>query len=175
MLAALKEMAPSLTQVAVVRDASPGAGGGLIGAIQKAAPALGVQIVPIQQRVFQQMHDAIAIAQRNKAGLIVLPAPLPQVHRDRIMEYANRFKMPAIYPFRDYVTGGGLMSYSVDTAEVYRRAAGYVDRILKGEKPADLPVQAPQKFELAINADTAKAMGLEIPKSLRDRADEVIE
>jgi putative ABC transport system substrate-binding protein len=175
MLETLKEIAPQLTEVAVVRDPTFGARGGLATAMQTAATKLGVKVVPIQQRVVQQLHEAIAIARRRGAGLLVLPAPLPSVHRDRIVADANRFKMPAIYPYRDYVTSGGLISYSVDNADVYRRAAASVDQILKGAKPADIPLQAPQKFDIAINARTAKESGITIPPALLAKADEVIE
>jgi putative ABC transport system substrate-binding protein len=177
-LEALKEVAPGVTRVRVVSDGSAGARAGLVPAIQRAAPALGLAVSVVRTPIMAEMERQVAeFAHRpdTDAGLLVLPAPITQVNRDRLVAVVNKFQMPAIYPYRDYVTSGGLMSYGVDTADVYKRAAGYVDRILKGEKPADMPVQAPSKFELVINAKTAKAIGLTVPPALLARADEVIE
>jgi putative ABC transport system substrate-binding protein len=177
-LEVLKEIAPGVSRVRVVTDGSQGARAGLVPAIQRAAPELGMQISVVRTPVMAEMERLVAeFAHRpsTDAGLLVLQAPINQLHRDRLVAVANKFQMPAVYPYREYVTSGGLMSYGVDTVDVYKRAAGYVDRILKGEKPADLPVQSPQKFELIINTKTAKEIGLTVPPALLARADEVIE
>jgi putative ABC transport system substrate-binding protein len=153
-LEVLKEIAPSVTRAAVLRDPTIPQGPGQWGAIQTAAPSF---------------------ARSSNGGLIVTGSGLAVVHRDMIITLAARHRLPAIYPLRAFVSGGGLISYGADSLDPHRRAAGYVDRILKGEKPADMPVQAPTKYELAINLKTAKALGLEVPPSLLARADEVIE
>ena len=172
----LKEIAPGVTRAAVIRDPSISAGMGMFGAIQSMAPSLGVEVSPINVRDAGEMERAIgAFARSSKGGLIVTPSGLATTHRDLVVTLAARHKLPAVYHARHFVAAGGLGSYGIDEIDQYRRAAGYVDRILKGEKPADLPVQEPTKFELAINLKTAKALGLEVPPTLLARADEVIE
>jgi len=172
----LKEIAPSVTRAAVLRDATTSTGIGQFGAIQTAAPSLRVEVSPINARDAGEIEHAVAAFARSpNSGLIVPAGGRIARYRDLIVALAARHKLPAVYPNRFYVTGGGLISYGADVVDQYRRAAGYVDRILKGEKPADLPVQAPTKYELAINLKTAKALGLTIPATLIARADEVIE
>jgi putative ABC transport system substrate-binding protein len=172
----LKEMAPRVTRVAVFRDASTALGIGQLGAIQSAAPAFGMELSPIDVRDAGEIERAVAtFARGSNNGLVVAAGPLASLHRELIITLAARHRLPAVYPSRFFVTGGGLISYGPDSIAPHRRAAGYVDRILKGEKPADLPVQAPTKIELAINLKTAKALGIEVPPSLLARADEVIE
>ena len=172
----LKEIAPNVTRVAVLRDPAIPAGTGQFGAIQSVAPSLGVELTPVNVRDPGEIERAIsAFANSSNGGLIVTAAPLTLVHRDLIVTLAARHKLCAVYSLRPFVTAGGLIFYGPDIADQYRRAAGYVDRILKGEKPADLPVQAPTKYELVINLKTAKALGLTVPPSLLARADEVIE
>jgi putative ABC transport system substrate-binding protein len=149
----------------------------VFGAIQAVAPALGVEVTPIGVHDIGDIERAVGVfARSTNGGLIVTgTATMPVVTRDLIVTLAARHKLPAVYPYRDMVTAGGLVSYGPDFVDQFRHAAGYVDRILKGEKPADLPVQAPTKYELVINLKTAKALGLEIPPTLLARADEVIE
>jgi len=172
----LKEIAPGTTRAAVIRDPAIATGVGMWGAIQTAAPSLGVELRPLGVRDAGEIERTItAFAGSPNGGLIVTGSTLASVHRDLITMLAARHRLPAIYFFRYFVTGGGLISYGADSIDPYRRAAGYVDRILKGEKPADLPVQAPTKYELVINLKTAKALGLEVPPTLLARADEVIE
>jgi len=172
----LKEIAPGTTRAAVIRDPAIATGVGMWGAIQTAAPSLGVELRPLGVRDAGEIERAItAFAGSPNGGLIVTGSTLASVHRDLITMLAARHRLPAIYFFRYFITGGGLISYGADSIDPYRRAAGYVDRILKGEKPADLPVQAPTKYELVINLKTAKALGLEVPPTLLARADEVIE
>jgi len=183
----LKEIAPDVTQVAVVRATAPGGEAGIERAIQAAAPSLGVKIIPFTARIAAEIEAAITtlglrpsllgpqVFQRVNTGLLVLPGAITRAFRGRIVELAARGQLPTVYPYRYYVTGGGLLSYGVDTADAYRQAAVYADRILKGEKPADLPVQQATKFELVINMKAAKAIGLEVPPTLLARADEVIE
>jgi ABC-type uncharacterized transport system substrate-binding protein len=172
----LNEIAPRATRAAVLRDPALASGGGQLGAIQSVAPSLGVELSPVNVRDPGETERAItAFAREPNGGLIVTGSALAASHRDLIIALAARHRLPAVYPQRYYVTGGGLISYGPDTVDPFRRAAAYVDRILKGEKPADLPVQAPTKYELAINLKTAKALGLEVPPSLLARADEVIE
>src|SRR5262245_8947970 len=172
----LKEIAPSVRRVAVLRDASQGAGTIQFGAIQTAAPSLGMEVSPINMRDAGEIDRTIAAFARSpNGGLIVTAGATAYVHRDLIITLVTRHRLPAIYPVRDFVTSGGLISYATDYVDHYRRAAGYVDRILKGEKPADLPVQAPTKYELIINLKTAKALGLDVPATVLARADEVIE
>jgi ABC-type uncharacterized transport system substrate-binding protein len=172
----LKQIAPRLTRVAVLRDPTNPATTGQFGAIQALAPSFGVELTPVDLRDASDIERAVAaFAQESNGGLIVTSSAFATVHRDRINAVTARHRLPAIYPFRYYVTGGGLISYGPDNIDQYRRAAGYVDRILRGEKPADLPVQTPTKFELAINLKTAKALGLDIPATVLARADEVIE
>jgi putative tryptophan/tyrosine transport system substrate-binding protein len=173
----LKEIAPRVTRVAVIRDPSVPAGSGGFDAIQTVAPLFGVELTPIGVRDAGEIERGItAFARGSNGGLIMVGPPSSvQLHRDLIIALAAQHRLPAVYGGRFYVTIGGLLAYVPDPIDQYRRAAGYVDRILKGEKPADLPVQAPTKFELAINLKTAKALGLEVPPTLLARADEVIE
>ena len=172
----LKEIAPSVTRAAVLRDSAIVAGIGQFAAIQAVAPSLGVELRPVDLRDAGEIERAItAFAQGANGGLIVTGSASAITHRNLIVALAARHKLPAVYYGRYYVTGGGLISYGPDLIDHYRRAAGYVDRILKGEKPADLPVQAPTKYELVINMKTARALGLEVPATLLARADEVIE
>jgi putative tryptophan/tyrosine transport system substrate-binding protein len=171
----LREIAPHVTRTAVLRDPRA-SGSGQLGAIQGAAPSFGVELRPIDMRDAGGIERAVASFARDaNGGLIVTGSSLAIAHRDLIITLAARHKLPAVYTHRIFVTGGGLISYGPDRVDQYRRAAWYVDRILKGEKPADLPVQAPTKYELAINLNTAKALGLEVPPMLLARADEVIE
>ena len=172
----LKEIAPAVTRAAVIRDPAITAGIGMFTAIQSAAPSLGVEASPVNIRDPGEIDRTIAAFVRPaNSGLIVTASALAYTHRELIVTLAARHKLPAVYYARPFVAGGGLASYGVDIMDQYRRAAGYVDRILKGERPADLPVQNPTKYELAINLKTAKALGLEVPPSLLARADEVIE
>ena len=172
----LKEIAPSLARVAVLRDARQASGSGQFGALQAVAPSFGVELSPIDVRDASDIERAIAAFVRSaKAGLIITTGQMTLVHRDLIISLAARYGLPAVYWNRFYPAAGGLISYGPDPIDPYRRAAGYVDRILKGEKPADLPVQAPTKYELVINLKTAKALGLTLPPTLLARADEVIE
>jgi putative ABC transport system substrate-binding protein len=172
----LKEIAPRTTRAAVLRDPALASGGGQLGAIQSVAPSFGVELTPVNVRDSGEIERAIArFAGIPNGGLIVTGSALAAAHRELIITLAARHRLPAVYPQPFYVTGGGLVSYGPDTVDPFRRAAGYVDRILKGEKPADLPVQAPTKYELVINLKTAKALGLEVPPTLLARADEVIE
>ena len=172
----LKEIAPRVTRVAVVRESAIAAGPGQFGVIQAAAPSLGVELRPIDVRDAGEIERAIAaFAQGSNGGLIVTGSPGAIFHRELIIALAARHRLPATYSARFWATGGGLISYGPDSIDPLRRAAGYVDRILKGEKPADLPVQAPNKYETVINLKTAKALGLDVPDTLLARADEVIE
>jgi putative ABC transport system substrate-binding protein len=172
----LKEIAPGTTRAAVVRDPTNTAGIGQFAAIQTAAPSLGLEVIPISVRDAAEIERAVlAFARFANGGLIVTGGPLTAVHRDLIITLADRHKLPAVYSSRFFVSDGGLICYGPDFVDQHRQAASYVDRILKGEKPADLPVQAPTKYELVINLKTAKALGLEIPQTLLARADEVIE
>ena len=160
----------------MIRDPTAAAGIGQFGAVQAVAPSLGVELSPIDMRDAGEIERAVtAFARSPNGGLIVTGAALAALHRDVIIKVAARHRLPAVYAFRYFVTSGGLISYGPDTIDPFRRAAGYVDRILKGEKPADLPVQAPTKYELVINLKTARALGLEVPPTLLARADEVIE
>ena len=170
----LKEVVPRVTRVAVLRDLTIGLG--QLGAIQSVAPSLGVELTPIGLGDPGQIERTVAaFARSSNGGLIVTASTSAIIHRELITTLAARNKLPAVYYTRYWVAGGGLMSYGPDFRDQFRRAASYVDRILKGEKPADLPVQAPTKYELAINLRTAKALGLDVPDSLLARADEVIE
>jgi putative tryptophan/tyrosine transport system substrate-binding protein len=172
----LKQIAPSTTRVAVLRDTANPAGNAQFGAIQAVAPSLGVDVTPFNMRNAGEIERAVASAARSpNSGLVVTGSPSGTVHRTLIIALAARNKLPAVYPFRFFVTAGGLISYGPDFVDQYQRAAGYVDRILKGEKPADLPVQAPTKYELVINLKTAKALGIDMPASVLARADEAIE
>jgi ABC-type uncharacterized transport system substrate-binding protein len=172
----LKEIAPGVKRVAVLRNLAIAAGPGQFGAIQASAPSLGVEVSPVNVRDAGEIERAItAFARGPNGGLIVTASALALVHRDLIVTLAARHKLPAIYWERTLVTGGGLVSYGPDFADQFRHAAGYVDRILKGEKPADLPVQAPTKYELVINLKTAKELGLTVPDTVLVRADEVMQ
>jgi len=172
----LKEIAPRVRQLVVIRDPASAAGNGQLGAIQSIAPALGVEVSAVGVRDPGEIERAItAVAREPSGGLIVTTSTRASAHRELILALVARHKMPAVYPFRFYVTSGGLVSYGADWIDQYRRAAGYVDRILKGEKPADLPVQAPTKYELVVNLKAAKALGVDIPATVLARADEVIE
>jgi putative tryptophan/tyrosine transport system substrate-binding protein len=172
----LKEMSPDVKRVGVVRDPTLAVGAGQFGAMQSVAPSLGVELSPLQVRDAREIERTVtAFAHSPGGGIIVTGSALAVAHRDLIVTLAARHKLPAVYFFRPFVVGGGLMSYGPDFVDQYRRAAGYVDRILKGEKPADLPVQAPTKYELVINLKTAKALGPTVPDTLLARADEVIE
>jgi ABC-type uncharacterized transport system substrate-binding protein len=172
----LKEIAPRIKRVAVLRDAAIAAGVGQFGAIQSAAPALGVELSPVNVRDAGEIERAVAtFARLPDGGLIVTGSSLAAVHRDLIVMVAARHNLPTVYYEKFFVSAGGLLSYGPDLVDQHRAAATYVDRILKGEKPADLPVQAPTKYELAINLKSAKTLGLTIPPALLARADEVIE
>ena len=172
----LKQIVPLVTRAAVIRDPAITSGIGLFGAIQTAAPSFGVEVTPVNVRDAREIERAItAFARTPNGGLIVTGSALAIVHRELITTLAARHRLPAVYFSRYFVTGGGLISYGPDSIDPFRRAAGYVDRILKGEKPADLPVQQPTKFELVINLKTTKALGLTIPTTLLATADEVIE
>ena len=172
----LKEFAPRVTRVAVLRDPATAAGMGQFGAIQSVAPSFGVELRPVNVRDPGEIERAITnFAAEPYGGLIVTANPLATFHRGLIIALAARHRLPAVYTTAFFVTDGGLISYGPDLVDHYRRAAGYVDRILKGEKPADLPVQAPTKYELVINLKTAKTLGLTVPQTLLARADQVIE
>jgi putative tryptophan/tyrosine transport system substrate-binding protein len=172
----LKELVPTLTRVAVIRDPNLSVGIGLFGAIQSMAPSLGVEVVPVNVRDPAEIERGItAFAHGPSDGLLVTASPAAFAHRDLIVALAAQHKLPAVYPARPFVASGGLAAYSPNISEEYRLAAGYVDRIFKGAKPADLPVQNPTKYELIINLKTAKALGLDIPSSFVARADEVVE
>jgi putative tryptophan/tyrosine transport system substrate-binding protein len=172
----LKQIAPSMTRAAVLRDATQGSGTSQFAAIQSVAPSLSVEVNPLNMRDAAEIERAVAaFARAPGGGLIVTAGAASTRHRDLIIALAARHKLPAVYYERLFVTAGGLISYGPDFVDQYRRAASYVDRILKGEKPADLPVQAPNKYQLVINLKTAKGLGLAIPPSVLARADEVIE
>jgi ABC-type uncharacterized transport system substrate-binding protein len=172
----LKEIAPSVTRAAVLRDAATTAGTGQYAAIQSVAPSLGIDVSPINVRDAREIERAVTGFGRSRnGGLIVTLSALTVVHRELIVTSAAQHKLPTVYSNRNFVTIGGLIAYGAEYPDLYRRAAGYVDRILRGEKPADLPVQAPTKLELVINLKTAKALGIDVLPSLLARADEVIE
>ena len=172
----LKEIAPGVTRVAALRDPATPSGAALFGVIQAMASSLRVEVNHVNVREATDVGRAVtALAQSANGGLIVLPAPSTVIHRDLIIELAAQYRLPAVYFESALVAAGGLVSYGQDTTDQFRQAAGYVDRILKGETPADLPVQAPNKYETVINLKTAKALGLELPASVLARADEVIE
>jgi putative ABC transport system substrate-binding protein len=172
----LKEIAPRVTQAAVLRDPTLAVAAGQFGVIQSLAQSLGVELRPVDVRDADQLERAVASFARNSnRGLIALGGGGTVIHRALIIQLAAKYRLPAVYPYSYYVVSGGLVSYGPDNIDQYRRAAGYIDRILKGEKPANLPVQSPTKYELVVNLKTAKALGLAIPQSVLTRADEVIE
>ena len=172
----LKEIAPGVTRAAVLRDATITAGTGQFAVIQSVAPSVGVEVIPISMRDAAQIEREVAdFAQSGNGGLILSASGLATVHRNLIVTLAARHKLPAVYTERFFVSAGGLIAYGPNFVDQYRRAASYVDRILRGERPADLPVQAPTKYDLVVDLKTAKALGLTIPPSVLARADEVIE
>jgi putative ABC transport system substrate-binding protein len=172
----LKEIAPRVTRAAVLRDPAIASGIGQFAAVQAVAPSLGVELSPVDARDAPEIERAVtAFARSSNGGLIVTASALATRHRDLIVALAARHRLPAIYTSRHFVTAGGLVSYGPDFVDQFRQAAGYVDHILKGEKPADLPVQASTKYYTVLNLETAKALGLEFPPMLLARADEVIE
>jgi putative ABC transport system substrate-binding protein len=174
--ALLKEIAPHTTRAAVLRDPAVVAGIGQFAVIQSVAESVGVDVIPVDLSDSAELErELAAFAQSANGGLILTAGALSVLHRDLIITLAARHKLPAVYQERNYAEAGGLISYGPNFLDEYRRAAGYVDRILKGEKPADLPVQAPTRYELVINLRTAKALGLEIPSTVLARADEVVE
>jgi putative ABC transport system substrate-binding protein len=175
-LEVLKEVAPQVSRVAVILNLEQPPHVALWRSIEATAPSFGVRLTPADAPDPDEIVRAIeAFAREPNGGLIVLSSPITQVHRELITALTSRHRLPAAYNFRFFVTSGGLVSYGIDSADQARQAAGYVDRVLKGEKPADLPIQQPTKFELVINLKTAKALGLDIPTSLLSRADEVID
>jgi putative ABC transport system substrate-binding protein len=172
----LKQIAPGVARVAVLRDPVITAGMGYLAAIHALAPSFGVEVSPVDVRVKSDMERAIAaFARTPNGGLIITPDPAAIAHREVIIALASQYRLPAIYPFRYFAAEGGLISYGPNAIEQFRRAASYADRILKGEKPGNLPVQAPTKFELAISLKTAKALDVAVPQMLVSRADELIE
>jgi putative tryptophan/tyrosine transport system substrate-binding protein len=172
----LKEIAPGVTRVSVLRDATLTAGIGQFAVIQSVAQPLGLEVRPVNVSDLTEIERAVtALARRGKGGLICTVSAASLMHRDRIVALTIQYKIPAVFNRRIYVNGGGLISYGPDTIDQFRQVATYIDRIFKGDKPADLPVQAPTKYELVINLQTAKAMAIEVPPSLLARADEVIE
>jgi len=175
-LETLRGIAPGVVRVGVLRDPTLPAGSGQLGAIQGVAAVFGVSVVALDVREVGAIERAVStFAKEPNGGMIVLATPLATVHRDVIVRLAALERLPTIYPYRYFVTSGGLISYGIDNTDLWWRSASYVDRILKGEKPSDLPVQAPTKYELAINLRTAKMLGLTVPPALIARADEVIE
>jgi putative tryptophan/tyrosine transport system substrate-binding protein len=174
-LEVLTQISPSMKRVAVLRDAANPSGTGQFGAVQAVAPSFGVEASPIGLHDTAEIeHGLTAFAQQSNGGVMVMPNGLAIVHRAFIIAQATRLRLPAIYPFRYFVTDGGLISYGPDVVDQYRRAAGYVDRVLKGEKPAELPVQQSAKIDLAINLKAAQQIGLTVPPHLLARADRVI-
>jgi putative tryptophan/tyrosine transport system substrate-binding protein len=172
----LKQITPGVTRVAVIRDPGSPQGIGQFSAVYAVAPLLGLDVSPINAREPGEFERSItALANIPKSGMIVTGSTFAITHRELVIKLANQHKLPTVYPLRFFVAAGGLISYGPDAIDPHRRAAGYVDRILKGEKPADLPVQAPTKYELVINLKTAKTLGLTVPETLLARADEVIE
>jgi ABC-type uncharacterized transport system substrate-binding protein len=175
-LALLKEIAPGVTRAAILRDPAIAAGIGQFAVIQSVAPSVGVDVSPINITDAAEIErEVAAFAHSANGGLISTASALSAIHRDLIITLAAQHKLPAVYQERYYVAGGGLISYGPNFLDQFRRAAGYVDRILKGEKPADLPVQAPTKYDLVVNLKTAKGLGLTVPQSILARADEIIE
>jgi putative ABC transport system substrate-binding protein len=177
LLELLKELAPGVTRAAIIRDPFVPAGSGGFAAVQTVAPSFGIELTPVGVRDAEEIERGIAaFAHGSNDGLIMVgPPSSAMIHRDLIITLAARHRLPAVYPASYFATSGGLISYGPDFVDQYRRSAGYVDRILRGEKPADLPVQAPTKYELVINLKTAKALSLDVPATLLARANEVIE
>ena len=171
----LKQIAPYVTRAAVIRDPTRGYGIGQFAVVQAVAPSLGMELSPINAPDVSEMESEIAAFARSPNGGLVVTLGGTAFHRDQIIALAAKHRLPAVYPYRYFVSGGGLISYGPDTIDQYRRAADYIDRIFKGEKPADLPVQTPTKYELVINLKTAKTLGLTVPPTLLSRADAVIE
>ena len=172
----LKQTAPGVTRVAVIRDPATPQGIGQFSAVHSLAPSLRVEVVPLNAREPGEIERTIStVAHTPNTGLIVTGSNFAIVHRELIIKLANQYKLPAVYPLRFFVAAGGLICYGPESIEPHKRAAGYVDRILKGEKPADLPVQAPTKYELVINLKTAKTLGIAVPPALLAQANEVIE
>jgi ABC-type uncharacterized transport system substrate-binding protein len=172
----LKQIAPSVKRVAVLRDPTQGTSLSLFAGIQAVAPLLGVDVSPVSVRGDDEIERGInGFARGSNDGLIVTANAPAQIHRDRVIALAAKHRLPAVYPFRFFVTSGGLISYGANQTDQYRHAAGYVDRILKGEKPSDLPVQVPVKYETVLNMKTVKALGLNLPPTVYARADEIIE
>jgi putative tryptophan/tyrosine transport system substrate-binding protein len=172
----LREIAPRVKRVAVIRDPLLTSGTAQLGAIQSVAHSLGAELIPVGARSADEIERGLStFAREPNGGVIVTASPLAAVHRNLIITLAARHRLPAVYPFPYFATSGGLISYGPDQVDQFRRAASYVDRILNGEKPADLPVQHPTKYELVINLKTAKSLGLDVAQSLLARADEVIE
>jgi putative ABC transport system substrate-binding protein len=171
----LKQIAPHVTRAAVIRDPTLGHGIGQFAVVQAIAPSLGMELSPINALDVSEMESAIAEFARSPNGGLIVTAGGTAFHRDLIIPLAAKHRLPAVYPYRYWVSGGGLISYGPDTIDQYRRAADYIDRIFKGEKPADLPVQTPTKYNLAINLKAAKSLGLAVPHAMLTRADEVIE
>ena len=175
-LEVLKQIAPNVTRAAILRDPTSPSGTGQFGAIQSVAPSVGIEVKPMGMRDAREIErDIAAFARVSNGGLIVTGSAFAQLHRDLIINLAARHKLPGVYFDRTFITAGGLISYGPDLVDQFRLAASYVNRLLRGEKPADLPVQAPTKYELLINLKTAKALGLTVPPSVLARADEVIE
>jgi ABC-type uncharacterized transport system substrate-binding protein len=175
-LALLKEIAPNVTRAAVVRDPSTASGIGQLAAIQAVAPSLGIELTPLDVRDESELERAVALfARKPNGGIIITASPTARMNRQQVIALVAQHRLPTVYPFRYFATDGGLMCYGPNVIEQFRFAADYISRVLKGEKPADLPVQAPAKYELVINLKTAKALGLTVPPMLLARADEVIE
>jgi putative ABC transport system substrate-binding protein len=175
LLELLKEIAPNVKRAAVVRDPTRGSGIAQFAAIQAVAPSLGIELVPINASDVNDLQRGITAFARSANGGLIVTSGGTGFHRNAIFSLAAQLRLPAVYPYRYYAADGGLVAYGPDTIDQYRRAAKYIDRILKGEKPADLPVEAPTRYQLVINLKTAKALGLEVSSSLLARADEVIE
>jgi len=171
----LKQVAPGVTRAAVFRDPTNPSGIGQFAVVQAMAPLLGMEVIPVNVRDAAEIERVISAFARATNGGLIVTGGQASAHRELIFKLAVRHRLPAVYPYRFFVTGGGLISYGPDLPGLFKQAAGYVDRILKGEKPADLPVQAPVKYELVINLKAAKAIGLDVPASVLVRADEVIE
>ena len=172
----MRDIAPGVTRAAVLRDPTLPAGIAQFAVLESAAPSLGIELSSISGRDVPEIEGAVTdFARAPNSGLIVLGSAVTVLHRDLIIALAARHALPAVYPGTYFVTSGGLISYSADSTDPHRRAAGYVDRILKGDKPANLPVQNPVKYELAVNLKTAKALGITVPDKLLALADEVIE